>query len=239
MQEARKPANAPVLGILGGMGPAATADFLAKFVRATPVARDQDHISTITCSFPQIPDRSEAILGNGASPLPAMQQVLARLEACGATYIAIPCNTAHYWFETLQSETGLPIVHIVDATARWLLASGLNSGAVGLLATSATVHTKVYADRLDKFGIGCLVPDEADQALVMNVIRAVKLGEAFAWGTKTIGEVAVRLMDRGAVAVILGNSELPVAVQTGMPAWVDSTDALAHECVRQARLISR
>ena len=118
-----------MLGVLGGMGPMATVDFLAKLVRATPAGRDQDHIPTLVCSAVDIPDRADAILGAGPDPLPAMRAALVRLEAGGATRIAIPCNTAHHWHAALQAGTSLPILHIVDAVAETLARAGTGAAA--------------------------------------------------------------------------------------------------------------
>jgi len=94
-----------MLGVLGGMGPMATVDFLKKLVEATPAARDQDHLGVMVAQAPGIPDRTGAILGEGPDPLPAMTIALRRLEAAGATRIAIPCNTAHHWHGALQALT--------------------------------------------------------------------------------------------------------------------------------------
>ena len=91
----------PVLGVLGGMGPLATVDFLRKLIEETPAARDEDHLPVIAWSVPQIPDRPAAITGNGESPLPALLAGVHTLKAAGAVALAIPCNTAHYWYDDM------------------------------------------------------------------------------------------------------------------------------------------
>jgi aspartate racemase len=122
-----------VLGVLGGMGPMATVDFMAKVLRNTPADRDQEHIPTIVCSATNIPDRSAAILEGGPDPLPAMRDALHKLERSGVTCIAMPCNTAHFWYSSLQLETNIPILHIVDNVAadcrmrRWKVFRSRNS----------------------------------------------------------------------------------------------------------------
>jgi aspartate racemase len=231
-------AKSPVLGVLGGMGPAATADFLDKLTKLTPADRDQDHIPVVICSFPQIPDRTEAILNSGPSPLPAMRNALAMLERCGVSRVAMPCSTAHYWFDELQEQTSLPIVHMVDAVACALQEGGLAGGAVGLLATTATIRAGVYANRLNKLGFHCLLPDDSDQAKLMSVIRAVKAGRTHdERNSDSIRRVADGLFESGARSVILACTELPLL----LPAWdarefLDATAALARACVYQAKI---
>ena len=234
-----------MLGVLGGMGPMATVDFLAKLVRATPAGRDQDHIPTLVCSAVDIPDRADAILGAGPDPLPAMRAALARLEAGGATRIAIPCNTAHHWHAALQAGTALPILHIVDAVAETLartetetetgIAAG-TGGRVGLLATDGTLRTGLYRERLARRGLTCLGPDPEGQAAVAAAIRLVKahrVAEA-----RPLLEAQVRaLAEAGCDRVVMACTEIPIAL-AGSPVsglLVDATEALARACVAACR----
>ena len=220
-----------MLGVLGGMGPMATADFLAKLVRATPAARDQDHIPTLVCSAADIPDRNAAILGHGPDPLPAMQAALRRLEAAGAARIAMPCNTAHHWHAALQAGTRLPILHIVDAVAQSLAAAGI-VGPIGLLATDGTLRTDLYPQRLARHGWSCRRPDAQGQAAVMAAIRAVKAGQAGA--TALLRAQAEQLRAAGCERVVMACTEIPLAL-ADVPALrgvlVDATEALARACV--------
>lgn len=124
-----------MLGVLGGMGPMATVDFMAKVVRHTPATCDQEHVEMIVSSSVNIPDRTAAILGTGPDPFPDMLDALRRLERAGARVIAIPCNTAHHWHARLQDETEVPILHIVDAAVVMLERKDVTQGAIGLLAT--------------------------------------------------------------------------------------------------------
>lgn len=224
-----------MLGVLGGMGPMATVDFLAKLVRATPAGRDQDHIPTLVCSAVDIPDRADAILGTGPDPLPAMRAALARLEAGGATRIAIPCNTAHHWHAALQAGTALPILHIVDAVAETLaetLAGTGTGGRIGLLATDGTLRAGLYPERLARRGLACLGPDPEGQAAVAAAIRLVKahrVAEA-----RPLLEAQVRaLAEAGCDRVVMACTEIPIAL-AGSDAsgrLVDATEALARACV--------
>lgn len=220
------------LGVLGGMGPAATADFLAKLVAATPARSDQDHLPVIAQSIPTIPDRSRAILGQGPSPLPALKAGLARLRAAGCALAVMPCNSAHYWFEALAGE--LPMLHIVDAVAAALKGRGIESGPIGLLATGGTVAAGIYQDRLAGTGFEILVPTAADQAdLVDASIQAIKAGQ-WAAAHRALRLALDRLQARGVRATVLGCTELPLVLRPDAAAaspLIDSTAALAEACV--------
>ncbi len=223
-----------MLGVLGGMGPMATVDFMGKVVRNTPAACDQDHIPMVVCSAANIPDRTAAILGEGPDPFPAMRDALRRLEAAGATCIAIPCNTAHHWHAALQAKTSVPILHIVDAVVGTLAGQGMAGGCIGVLATSGTIKAGIYQKRLALRGFSCRTPDVAGQAEVMRAIRLVKAGQ-LAEATAILREQAEALVAAGCRQVVMACTEIPVALATveGEPrsALVDATQALARACV--------
>ena len=105
-----------MLGVIGGMGPLASADFFRKLIDATPAACDDEHIPVLIHSVPQLPSRPAAILRGGASPLPALMKARDRLVAAGATMLAMPCNTAHHWHAELAANS-VPFPHIADAVA--------------------------------------------------------------------------------------------------------------------------
>lgn len=229
-----------MLGVLGGMGPMATVDFLRKLVEETPATKDQDHVPVIVDSVPQIPCRVAAVLDGGASPLPAMQAGLRRLERAGAECIAIACNTAHFWVDELRASTALPILHIADAVGQELARRGAADGAgsVGLLATEATLAADIYPRRLAAAGIGFVVnPPEERAEFVLPAIALVKRGDSRAAGA-LLAEAIRRLRARGAGACVLACTELPVALEAAHPELVadciDPTRALAREAVRWA-----
>lgn len=223
-----------MLGVLGGMGPMATIDFMAKVIRHTPANCDQDHVDMIVCSFATIPDRTAAIMGYGSDPLPAMLDALRRLERAGARCIAIPCNTAHHWHARLQAETRVPILHIVDAAADMLERRGVKRGAIGLLATDGTICSGVYQSRLAARGFQCLTPDAGEQADVRRAIRLVKAGMPGEAASILQGQ-AEALIARGCRQVAMACTEIPLAltgVEDSLQACLlDSTDALARACV--------
>jgi len=224
-----------LLGVLGGMGPLATVDFLGKLIAETPATRDAEHIPVVVYSVPQIPDRPKAILENGESPLPAMLEGIRTLKQAGAACIAIPCNTAHYWHEPLVREGGLPILHIADAACSRLAASGINAATVGLIATKGTIAAGFFQERLAARGYRCITNTAQDlDTLVLPAIECVKrndLDQAHRLAT----EAAQRLQRQGAQAIILACTEIPLAIERQPAAiaalCIDATRALAQDCV--------
>lgn len=174
----------PLIGVLGGMGPLATLDFLQKLIASTPVQRDQNHVPTVVWNVPQIPDRQKALAGTGESPLPAMLHGIAQLNAAGATRIVIPCNTAHAWFDALSRASPAPIIHIVQASVDALdAAGGVSAGSkVGLVATRGTLDAGLYQSHLERRGIPLVVntPEELD-TLFTPGCYAIKQGALNAW----------------------------------------------------------
>lgn len=224
-----------MLGVIGGMGPAATADFFTKLVAATPAGRDEDHIPTLIVSDPRVPSRTAAILEAGASPLPALRALRNKLIAAGATLLAMPCNTAHAWYDDLARDCPVPFLSIVEASVESAAAVAPAAGTIGIVATRATLAAGIFDVALHARGLHALRPSEAELAgAVLPSIRAVKQGRLREAGE--LLEPAVRaLLDRGAAAVILACTETPLALDAVASPLrarcVDSNLALARACV--------
>lgn len=222
-----------MIGILGGMGPLATVDFLGKLVERTPAARDQEHVPVVVYSVPQIPDRSASILSGAESPLPAMRAGILTLERAGARAIAITCNTAHYWFDDLARECRVPLLHIADCACAAL---GSDVTNVGLLATTGTLAAGFYQRRLATHGYRCLTnrQDEID-GWVMPGIGLVKAGDIRGGGA-LLQQALTVLLERGAQRVILACTEIPPALQLvaapQLSRCVDATATLADACIQ-------
>lgn len=224
-----------LLGVLGGMGPLATIDFLQKLLAATPARTDQEHVPVVTASIPQIPDRAAAFRGEGESPLPAMIECGQRLVDAGVGLIVMPCNTAHLWYAPLQEALAIPMIHLVDAALDDATALVGAHGRVGLLATDATITSGLYVNRKLEEGraVQWLLPTPSEMMeLVMPGIQAVKSGDRLL-GEKLLVKAAAALAQRGAQAVVLGCTEIPVVLNsTNAPVpVVDATDSLARRSV--------
>lgn len=221
-----------IVGVLGGMGPLATIDFMRKVIACTPAASDQDHVPLLVSSLPRVPDRTAAFRGEGASPLAAMVASGRRLVEGGAGLVVMPCNTAHLWFDSVQAALGLPMIHLVDAAMDAVLEIVAEDAWVGLLATDATVASGLYVNRTNagRKRIRWLLPTAREMVeLVMPGIGAVKAGELAAGGN-LLASAALALERRGAAAVVLGCTEIPVVLDANRVSvpLIDATAALAR-----------
>lgn len=228
-----------MLGVLGGMGPLATVDFLHKLVAATPAQRDQDHVPTVVWNVPQIPDRQQAIAGTGPSPLPQLLEAVEQLNRAGATLLVMPCNTVHHWITTLQPNSHVPFLHIVTATVEALQHSNHPTPLkrVGVVATRGALRTRLYQDTLQQHGLEVLENTEAElDTLFMPGCYAIKR-HALNEGAALIEAAAQALIDRGAQHLILACTEVPLALAHARSALLhhstDPSQALAEAVVQR------
>jgi len=234
------------LGVVGGIGPAATVDFLHKIIRHTDASRDQDHVRLVVDHNPQIPDRTANLVGDGDDPTLALYSACRRLEEQGASLIAMPCNTAHAYVGRLQPRLAATIVNMLDETVRHIGAHYPGHGTVGLLATSGTVASGVYRAAARGAGFDLIVPDAQHQQYVMEAIygsQGVKAGYTEGPRKEALLRACAHLARRGASVIILGCTELPLllprdpafAIAGTTVALLDPTDLLAQRCVTLAR----
>ena len=234
------------VGVVGGVGPAATVDFMQKIVRNTPATRDQDHIKVLVEQNPQIPDRTKNLIAEGPDPTISLYATCKKLEAGDADIIAIPCNTAHAFVERIQPYLNVPIVNMLTVTVDCLRTTYPALRRVGLLATSGTIASGVYKRALEAAGLEQVVPGPALQTRVMNAIygpRGVKAGYTSGECMDDIVSAVDALIELGVEVIILGCTELPLLLPQGKRcgasggvAWlVDPTDILARRCVAYAR----
>ena len=226
------------IGIIGGMGPAATADLMMKITEMTDAASDQEHIRIMIDSNINIPDRTAAILHGGPDPVPAMSESAGILEKAGADFLIIPCNTAHYFIPELKKVTKLPILNMPAETAKLLKERGVKKAAV--LATDGTVQSGLYQKALDAEGIEAIYPDAEQQKQIMSLIYDfVKKGivDRDSLPVSGISAIADDLRARGAEALLLACTELPLGFDLmGLTdeSCVDPTKVLACAAVKYA-----
>ncbi|MEW6547611.1 MAG: amino acid racemase [Bacillota bacterium] len=229
-----------VVGILGGMGPAATLDLLSKVLRHTPATRDQEHLRILVDINPKVPDRVAAILEGGEDPGPVLVEMARGLERMGAGLLAIACNTAHYWWQATQEAVGVPVLHMIRETVRYLEGLDPVPRTAGLLASNAVVRVGLYQEALRDAGIEVVVPSDPAQERVMRVIWGVKGGEDPGSLQSLLRSVADEVVTRGAQCVIAGCTEIPIVLpfvgNLGVPV-VDATDVLARAIVREAMAV--
>lgn len=222
------------IGILGGMGPLATADLFQKIVSLTDADRDSEHIRIYIDSNASIPDRTAAILNGGPDPLPAMTDSLRKLEACRADCVIMPCNTAHYFFPQLVERSALPFVNMIGAAAA-ACRTRFPGKTAAVLATTGTLSVGLYQNALTAQGVDFLLPDEVEQDALMEVIyEGVKAGAPPETYRETFLSVTEGLSGRGADYFILACTELPLAFRAlglTLPC-VDPTEELAKAAIR-------
>lgn len=223
--------NEKTLGVIGGLGPIATAHFLELVINMTDAATDQQHLDMIIYNTPTIPDRTAYILDNTAeSPLPRMLDVGKALAQQNVSYIAIPCVTAHYFFSQLESGISVPLINGVEETVRHLKENGIRR--VGIMATDGTVRSGIFHRELKKQGLEPLVPRPDAQKHVMHLIfNNVKAGVPAEMDR--FAAAARDLREQGAEATILGCTELSLIKRDHAigPGFLDAMEVLARQAV--------
>lgn len=220
------------IGIIGGMGAAATCDLFNKIITMTDAKSDQEHIHVLIDSNTNIPDRTKAILERGEDPVPEMVRSGIRLQSMGADVLVMPCNTAHYFYDKITPFFDIPLLNMLKLTAQEIRKRDIRK--IGLLATDGTIQSKVYHDVLTELGIDLVIPSSEKQMSVMDVIyKGIKASERnidLAGFYDAIDD----LFEQGAEILILGCTELPVAFDIfhiDKPA-IDPTAVLAEAAIQ-------
>ena len=221
------------LGILGGMGPAASAEYITRLIQQTQANCDQEHIPFVLWNEPRTPDRSTSLRNGDNRPLPYLLQGIQVLKDAGCNFIVIPCNTAHFWYDELI-KFRIPIIHIVDSVAYSLCDADVNSGTIGIMGTQATIELGLYQNRLTDWD--CIIPTQEEMDnIVQPAIDLVKAGDLVKSHTMLMS-VVDSLIARGARAVVLGCTEIPLAIrednQNGI-LLINSIDSLVKVAIKE------
>ena len=224
------------LGILGGMGPAASAEFVNRLITQTSASCDQDHIPFVLWSDPRVPDRSTSLRNKDDLPLSWLLNGIQGLKSAGCNCIVIPCNTAHFWFDEMKKHASWnsKIIHIVDSVIDALQDVNVTNSTIGIIGTQATIELGLYQYKLNKLGWNCITPNKEEMdTLVQPAINLIKANNNEA-AQPLIMTVVNRLIDSGAKAVVLGCTELPLAVkqteEKGIP-LINSIDSLVKSAL--------
>jgi aspartate racemase len=221
------------IGIIGGMGPAATADFVTRLGIAVGAASDADHPRLFIDSNPHVPDRTAARAGTGPSPGPVLAAMAKGLVAQGAEVLAMPCNAAHGWADAIRAATPAVFVDIIEVAVAAAVARGARR--IGILGIGATIEARLYHRRIEAEG---LVAVDPDYAAIETLVLRVKAGDTGAAVCAAMAAQAGRLIAGGADAVIAACTEVPlVLVQTDVPVLlVDATATLIEATLAAAAL---
>ena len=220
------------IGILGGMGPLATADLFTKIVKMTKADCDNDHIRIYIDNNAQIKDRTAAILHGGPSPLPQLIESVKKLEKMGADCIIMPCNTAHYFLQSLQIQTKVPFLSMIGQAVR-VAKKRYPGQKAGILATTGTLDAGVYSCAFNDEGVDVVLPDEEQRKYLMSIIYDHVKAGIMPTDPQPFIDVLEEMKSRGAGYFILGCTELPVAVVSLQlkGEFVDATEELARAAI--------
>ena len=225
-----------IVGILGGMGPVATIDLIQRIIRLTPALDDIDHIRCIVDNNPKVPSRIKAIIeGDGEDPGPCLADMGKRLETFGADFLAIACNTAHYYYDEIQEAVNIPVINMIDLVSLHVKTNFPDQDKIGILASPAVAMTGLYTKRLKKLGIKDIWPEPDYQDNLFNVIKAVKKGNTGATVRDAYKKVCEHLSKKGAKTAIIACTELS-ALDSSLPInTIDVAQVLAMEIVQVAK----
>ncbi len=229
--------NNKVIGIIGGMGPEATANLFMKIIKATKVKEEQEHFRVIIDSNPKIPDRTKAILGRGESPVNAIVDTADNLDKAGVDIGCIPCITAHYFFDEIQSQVPFKIINALEELNLYLKNNYPDIKNIGILATTGTVKADLFNKYLTDFNV--IYPDKCTQSKkVMEAIygeSGIKKGNTGEKNLNLLVEATEELMNKGAELIIGGCTEITLVLKPNniSKPLIDPMDVLAESVVNR------
>lgn len=207
-----KYAPSRVVGILGGMGPSATADFYTKLIAHTPASLDQEHLRVVIWADPTVPSRQDAILSNGQDPTPWLTAGLQQLQGCGAEIVVVPCNTVHRYLPPVMEGQPIEFISIIDTTIQAVQRTAGNS-VIGLLATDGALLSGIYQQALGDAGYDVAQPCAEDQARLMQIVHGVKAGDTGVELHQDMREILSNLENQGVAAAVIGCTELSTLLE--------------------------
>jgi len=226
-------ADSRIAGVLGGMGPGATIDFMSKVLSLTAADSDQDHVRMLVNHNPKVPDRQI----DTAEQRQVVQEILAEmalgLETAGADFLVMPCNTAHGFLDLARDKVSIPFVNIVTETVQTVREAEPEAASVGILATDACLKADLYQPAVHDAGMSVLLPSASEQATVMKLIFRIKSGDQGSDVAHEMSNLANSLIQRGADVLIAGCTEIPLVISAqGLTVpFISSTDVLAERSV--------
>ena len=185
---------------------------------------------------PHVPNRQDSILGDGGDPGPVLAAMAAGLEAGGADFLVIPCNTAYVFEEAILAATHIPLISIIGVSIAAAQARASGSERIGLLATDGCLRSGIYQAGLEEAGLAAELPSADELEELMTFVKAIKAGKHTDDTARAMAALAEALVSRGAGAIIAGCTEIPLVLNedaVSVP-LISSTDALAEITVKLA-----
>jgi aspartate racemase len=237
----------PIVGVIGGMGPEATVDFMRRVIAATPAGDDIDHIRMIVDNNPKIPSRLKALLnGTGDDPAPVLQAMARGLEAAGADFLVIPCNTAHHFLPAIRAAVRIPVTDMVALSVTRLSHDLIGNRRIGLLASPVVRLTGLFEKHCAAAGLDILAPGGSDEAAVLDIIKAVKAGGVTPAQTAAYRAAAMGLVARGAGVLVVACTELSILAGSGQDGLetagvpvLDTLDVLVNDVLDRCGVVRK
>jgi len=226
-----------IAGVMGGMGPEATVDFMAKVVALTASGRDQDHVHMIVDQDPGVPNRRDAIAGGGREVSEHLAGMAKRLDDAGADFLVMVCNTAHVMLDGVHEVRRIPFISIIDESIAEIDRRCASASIVGIMATDGCLDTGIYQRAVEASGRTALIPDVAGKARLMSLIDTIKAGHKGAEVSAGMESVAQSLVDGGADVIIGGCTEIPIVFEGHgfVVPVISSTNVLAERTIAFAK----
>jgi aspartate racemase len=224
-----------IVGVIGGMGPAATVHFMGRVLDLTPAASDQDHLHLIVDNNSGVLDRNAAVAGSGPSPAPVLVAMARGLQRAGAEMLVMPCNTAHAFAGAIVAASDLPFIDLIEAASDE--AASHQASRVGVLAADGCVQAGLYQHAFARRHIAPILLEPRAQARFMALLHAIKAGDRgpdVRWGMRAL---AGELVAAGAEALVAGCTEVPLVLgpEDVSVSLTDSLDALARATIAAAK----
>jgi aspartate racemase len=227
-----------IVGIIGGMGPEATVDLMARIIKLTPAVDDVDHIRMIVDNNPKVPSRIKALIdGNGESPVPHLQEMARRLESWGVDFLAMPCNTAHHYHLDIQKAVTIKVLNMIDLTVESVIEQYPDLKRAGLLASTAVIRLKLFERYFSAKKVIIQTPADRNQMGIMHAIKKIKTSNYGGEVVEAIQLAADDLVEKGAEVLLVACTEISIISKqiASTVRILDSAQILAESIVRVAR----
>ncbi len=226
-----------MIGIVGGMGPAATVDLMQRIIKATPANDDQDHLHIIVDNNPKVPSRIKALIEKtGESPAAMLNKMALSLEKQGADILVMPCNTAHFYYEEITQNLSICFLNMLDLSMKHIHHKFPHITKVGLLASTAVQITQLYESYAQKYGIEIVYPKVSDQAFIMDFIKKVKSNKYTKEDVKSYHKIADNLYQKGTECLLIACTELSVIgmKESTIIPYFDALDILVENIINES-----
>jgi aspartate racemase len=202
-----------VAGVMGGMGPDATVDFMARVIELTDSGRDQDHVHMIVDQDPSVPNRQLAIQEGSTDVTEGLGAMAKRLEDAGADFLVLVCNTAHVFLDEVHANTSIPFIHLIDESVNEIDRVCPDAKIVGVMATDGCLRTNIYQEAITASGREALEPEGEELTEFMRLITEIKAGNKGEKIAAAMQALANVLVEKGADVIISGCTEIPIVFE--------------------------